>query len=382
MLNQITKVMGNPVFRHVCREAKSLKIKVQSRNACVWWSKSSFPVSRITSALMMWCSLLFPLSHLFAQQSEQVFLESYGSTGVQEAFYKSSVLRGTDGFLYLCGATLNASGNYDMLLTKMSSQNAVLWSVTYGGTAGGDDFAADLVQDGAGHIIVTGTEYKGPGNYDAVTIKYNSLGVQQWVATYNGAANSYDGGVSIARDASNNVYICGGSYGATTLSDFLCVRYNSNGIQQWATTWNSQNLQDVAARLTVSGTQVVVIGASQQTLTDWKMAATYFNPASGAFLGFKLTGGDDEGMDRVADLAVDAADNTYLVGSVLNVNQGYDLKVVKLSSSYSVLWQQTFSGSAGLDDEGLSLELSSTNDVVVCGYSTTTSEDKNFITRK
>jgi len=31
MLNQITKVMGNPVFRHVCREAKSLKIKVQSQ---------------------------------------------------------------------------------------------------------------------------------------------------------------------------------------------------------------------------------------------------------------------------------------------------------------------------------------------------------------
>lgn len=297
-------------------------------------------------------------------------------------FYKTSVLRGTDGFNYVCGATLNAGGNYDMLLTKMTSHNVVVWTQQYAGAAGGDDFAADLVQDGAGNIIITGAEFISATNYNAVTIKYNNAGVQQWLKSYNGAANSFDGGISVVRDASNNIYMCGGSFGFSTLSDFLCIKYNSSGVQQWASTWNSVNLQDVSTRLAVSATQVSVIGASQQSATDWKMATTFFNVSTGAFLGVKLTGGDDEGIDKVADLAIDASDNTYVVGAVKNINHQYDIKVIKLSPTYTVLWQQTFNGTANLNDEGLSLELTSTNDVVICGFTTTTDEDKNFFTRK
>ncbi|MFN9800727.1 MAG: hypothetical protein ACK54P_11995 [Bacteroidota bacterium] len=116
-----------------------------------------------------------------SQQSSQAFLESYGATGTQEMFYKTSVLRGTDGFNYVCGATLNSSGNYDMLLTKMTGHNVVVWTQQYAGASGGDDFAADLVQDGAGNIIITGAEYISATNYNAVTIKYNNAGVQQWL---------------------------------------------------------------------------------------------------------------------------------------------------------------------------------------------------------
>jgi hypothetical protein len=313
-----------------------------------------------------------------SQQSQQAFLESYGATGSQEMFYKTSVLRGSDGFNYVCGATLNSAGNYDMLLTKMNSHNVVEWTQQYAGAAGGDDFAADLVQDGAGNIIITGTEYINATNYNAVTIKYNSSGVQQWLKSYNGSANSFDGGISIVRDASNNIYVCGGSYSETTFSDFLCIKYNSSGVQQWASTWNGAGMQDISARLAVSATQVSVIGASQQTASDWKMATTFFNVNTGAFLGVKLTGGDDEGIDKVADLAIDASDNTYVVGAVRNINKAYDIKILKLSPTYTVLWQQTYNGSANLNDEGLSLELTSTNDIVISGFTTSANEDKTL----
>lgn len=328
-------------------------------------------------------ALLLQISDVaFAQQSVQAFLESYGATGVQEMFYKTSVIRGTDGFMYVCGATLNSDGNYDMLLTKMTMNNIIVWSQQYAGTAGGDDFAAELVQDSAGNIIITGAEYVSPTNYNAITIKYNNAGAQIWLASYNGAANSFDGGISVVSDASNNIYMCGGSFGYSTLSDFLCIKYNSSGVQLWATTWNSVNMQDLSARLAVSNTQVSVIGASQQSTNDWKMATAFFNPITGAFIGVKLTEGDDEGIDKVADLAIDVNDNTYVVGAVRNVNKGYDMKVIKLSPTYTVLWQQTYNGVGFMDDEGLSLELTSTNDVVVCGFTTTTNEGKNFITRK
>lgn len=318
----------------------------------------------------------------FTQQSSNAFLESYGTTGVQEQFYKNSVLRSTDGNTYICGATINANGDYDMLLTKLNSSNVQVWSVTYAGSAGGDDFAADLVQDSGGNIIITGAEYISATNYNAVTIKYNNSGVQQWLSTFNGAANSFDGGVAIAKDNSNNIYVCGGSFGTSSLSDFLCIKYNSSGTQQWASTWNSVNLQDVAVRLAVSSSTVSVIGASQQTANDWKMATVRFSPSNGSLQGSSLTGGDDEGIDKVADLAIDASDNTYVVGAVKNLTNGYDLKVMKLNASLTVVWQQTFNGTADSNDEGLSLELTSSNDVVVCGFTTTTSEGKNFLTTK
>lgn len=317
-----------------------------------------------------------------SQLSQKVFLESYGVTGTQEMFYKTSVVRGVDGFSYVCGATLNSDGNYDMLLTKMTRNNVVVWSQQYAGLAGGDDFAADLVLDGVGNIIITGAEYISATNYNAITIKYNTSGVQLWLKSYNGVANSFDGGVSIVRDASNSIYICGGSYGVNTFSDFLCIKYNSNGVQQWVNTWNGANMQDISARLAVSATQVSVVGASQQSVNDWKMASTFFNVNTGAFIGVKLSGGDDEGIDKVADLAIDGSDNTYVVGAVKNINQQYDIKIIKLSPTYAVLWQKTYNGISNLNDEGLSLELTSTNDVIICGFTTTIEEDKNFITQK
>lgn len=319
---------------------------------------------------------------IYSQQSVQAFLESYGTTGVQELFCKNSVQRSSDGYIYICGATLNADGNYDVILTKMTANNESIWSVTYAGMAGGDDFASDLVIDNSGDIIVTGTEYISSTNYNAVTIKYNSSGIQQWITTYNGPSNSLDGGVSIGHDANNNIFVCGGSYGANTSSDFLCIKYNSSGLQQWVNTWNSVNLGDVAVRLSVDGTAVTLIGSSQQTALKWQMATVRFNVNTGAYAASQLSGGDDNGMDKLADLAVDWSDNIYIIGSVRNQTNGYDLKVMKLNSSLVVIWQNTFNGVDDLDDEGLSLELTASNDVIVCGYTSTISQRKNFITRK
>jgi hypothetical protein len=317
-----------------------------------------------------------------SQQTVQAFLESYGTTGVQEQFYKNSVKRSIDGFVYVCGATLNVDGNYDMILSKLTSDNETIWSVTYSGLAGGDDFASDLVIDNSGDIVVTGTEFISTTNYNAVTIKYNSSGIQQWIATYNGPSNSLDGGVSIQNDSNNNIFVCGGSYGANTGSDFLCVKYDDNGIQQWVSTWNSVNLADVAVRLSVDGTAITLIGSSQQTALKWQMATVRFNAATGAYTASQLSGGDDNGIDKVTDLAIDESDNTYIIGSVRNHTNGYDLRVIKLNASLVVLWQDTYNGVDDLDDEGLSIELTSSNEVVVSGYTNTINEGKNFIVRK
>jgi len=53
------------------------------------------------------------------------------------------------------------------------------------------------LQDGAGNVYVTGTS-NGVASTDFATIKYNSVGVEQWVARYNGTGNSIAQAVAIA----------------------------------------------------------------------------------------------------------------------------------------------------------------------------------------
>ncbi len=84
-----------------------------------------------------------------------------------------------------------------------------------------------VAADAAGNVYVTGTSSSTTSLDDYVTVKYNSAGVQQWIARYNGSSNSWDQAITLAVDAAGNVYVTGGSY--STSEDFATIKYDPNG---------------------------------------------------------------------------------------------------------------------------------------------------------
>src|SRR5437868_5137569 len=75
---------------------------------------------------------------------------------------------------------------------NLHSQVAVRWFQSYNGTGNGADIANKIVIDAAGNTYVTGSS-KGLGNgSDYLTIKYNPAGVQQWAIRYDGPAADVD----------------------------------------------------------------------------------------------------------------------------------------------------------------------------------------------
>jgi len=63
---------------------------------------------------------------------------------------------------------------------------------------------------------------------------------QEWEARKNAPANLADGAYSIAFDGAGNVYVTGSSKnGAAALTeDYATIKYNSAGVQQWASRYN------------------------------------------------------------------------------------------------------------------------------------------------
>jgi hypothetical protein len=111
---------------------------------------------------------------------------------------------------------------------------------------------------------VTGSSEGSGTSDDYVTLKYNSDGQQEWVARYNGPGNHVDDAYAIAVDDSGNVYVTGDSGGTDSADDCATIKYNSDGQQQWAMRYNGAgNFVDYAETIAVDNAgNVYVAGQS------------------------------------------------------------------------------------------------------------------------
>lgn len=127
-------------------------------------------------------------------------------------------------------------------IEKATSQVSQEWVARYNGPGNWIDEAKSIAIDGSGNVYVTGYSKGNGTSNDYATIKYNSSGVQQWVARYNYAINLYDEATSIAVDGSGNVYVTGYSTSIGENTDYATIKYNSSGAQQWVQRYNGPGI--------------------------------------------------------------------------------------------------------------------------------------------
>ena len=145
---------------------------------------------------------------------------------------------------------------YDYATVKYNSTGVEQWAARYNGPGSGWDAAYSVAVDGSGNVYVTGSSPRtgtsnGPGtNNDYATIKYDSTGVEQWAERYSGPGTGDDHASSVAVDGSGNVYVTGKSPGSGTDNDYATIKYDSTGVEQWAARYNGPgNGSDGASQL-------------------------------------------------------------------------------------------------------------------------------------
>ncbi|GAB4131792.1 MAG: hypothetical protein Fur0041_02500 [Bacteroidia bacterium] len=254
----------------------------------------------------------------------------------------------------------------------LSAQIPVAWVERYNAPPDNADEARSIAVDASGNVYVTGSGFNSQGNLDAITIKYSPTGQQLWVVNYDRGVGDNDEAVKLVLDDSANVYIVGYSRGMQTSSDILTVKYNTNGVLQWAQHYNgSGNGLDEGRSIAVDGNRnVIVTGYESNSSFATDMTVIKYS-ANGNQSWVQVVNGSGNGNDEGKDLTVDASDNIYVIGNTEQTSNppNSDYCTIKYNPAGSQQWMQLFNGPSNSNDYGRAITLDNNNNVIVTGYS-------------
>ncbi|MBD3287131.1 hypothetical protein GF338_12435, partial [candidate division WOR-3 bacterium] len=199
----------------------------------------------------------------YNSEGEVLWTASYDGPVSDEDLAKAIAVDG-EGNVYVTGSSIGIWTN-GYATVKYNSEGIQQWVSRYE-----DGASVAIAIDDACNVFVTGSRatvkyntsgeeqwvnsggtsivtdaadnvYVGSGRGDDYTTdKYNNSGEKQWVVKYDGPANGVDWVSAVAVDDDGNVYVTGSSEGSGTYADYATIKYNSLGIEEWVTRYDSQ----------------------------------------------------------------------------------------------------------------------------------------------
>jgi hypothetical protein len=232
------------------------------------------------------------------------------------------------------------TGN-DYVTLKYDGAGNVLWAKRYTSAGSNQDNPLGMAVDSTGNVYVTGQSTIG-GQEDAVTVKYDSAGVQRWVRAYDGPKHEDDSGNAITVDSTGNVYVvchsAGGTatgHGFSTESDWAILKYTSNGVRKWVSrTYTGGDDLPTSVKVDSNGyvyvtgyiTGTTAGGVDGQDVYTAKYDQTGVSPTVVWEHRYK---GSGDGVDIGHAMAVDGAGNTYVAISSIGTTNTTDIVTVK-----------------------------------------------------
>ena len=316
---------------------------------------------------------------LGVDRAGNVFVTGYSGCGHKTVKYDS---RGQElwescdnNYGALAGLVVDPFGNACVaggsFVWKYSPPGSLLWASHFDDGAGSsNDIATAIAVDTAGNFYVAGSSASGSNGTDIITAKYSPNGQQLWASRYDGAAHRDEFASAVVVSGAGDVCVCGVSSGTGTGADFAGIKYDSNGNQLWANTYDGPSSRnDVASHLAVDAAgSVYVTGWSpgEDFITDF---ATIKYAADGSRLWVARYKGPGGGEDNPHGLAVDAAGNSFVTGSSVGADRQYDIATIKYAPDGTQLWVQRYSGPANGNDYSRTLALDGAGNVYVEGHS-------------
>lgn len=316
----------------------------------------------------------------------------YGPNGTQQwvAYYDgaggsdfaAAIALDRDGAVYVTGKSFGINSSSDFATVKYDPSGRQQWVARFAGGGGGVDGARAIAVDSRKNVFVTGFTFNQLTSLDYETIRYDSNGIQQWASCYNGSADGVDLPVGLVLDRQDNVYVTGTSSGGGTRSDFATVSYDARGVQRWVKRYNgSANLDDQAAAIAIdSGGGIYAAGTSVvDSAVSYFVIRYGFNEAPVWPVRYE---GPGVSFDVVDDMVADSAGNVYLTGGSYSPESSMDVLTMKYNAAGTVEWSARYGGLRATYEEGVAIAIDGTGAAYVTGLTFNSGGITDYLTIK
>ncbi|WP_207510898.1 SBBP repeat-containing protein [Longitalea luteola] len=272
------------------------------------------------------------------------------------------------GNVYVTGPSGGIGTGSDYATIKYDKDGNTRWIRRFNGPFNFIDESNAIAVDENGNVYVTGSSYASGISGDYATVKYDANGNEQWVARYNGPENFSDVATALVTDAFGNVYVTGRSYGIGTGSDYATIKYNTAGVQQWVARFHTPSIffDDEARDIAIDASgNVYVTGRSGGDYGTVK-----YNNA-GVQQWASLYNGPANSFDIAAALELDTAGNVYVTGSSMsgNTDNSQDYATIKYNAAGVQQWVARYDGPGNGADNATAIDLDNDGNVYVTGRS-------------
>jgi uncharacterized delta-60 repeat protein len=349
----------------------------------------------------------------YSTTGTQTWLKTYNGKG-DHSDNVNKIVVDPLGNSYLAGYTYNAGTERDLFVCKLDPSGILLWSAQYNGTSNNSDEAMDVVVDASGNVYITGYTKENISDYNYITRKYSPTGTLLWSTQYNNiTANLSDKASHILIDDLNNVYVTGTSDASAADEDIVTLKYNSVGIQQWVKRHTGGNgIRDKSVDFEIKTDAIYVLGSGfngqftilkynyagvlqfltySQFSTSDKPEAMAIDANGNIFIAGSKNSSTDEdfitaklsptgtplwsktqanpsGNDKVYDIAIDAAGNSYVTGKTSN-GVSTDIRTIKYDPDGVQAWMAIYNGAASANDVPSKIKIDANGDVLIAGES-------------
>ena len=312
-----------------------------------------------------------------------------GSVYLQYDIPSSIVVDGS-GNVFVTGKSDQNPGladDNDWMTLMYSSTGAIQWTNFKSGTnTGKGDTPANLILDGSNHVYVAGSLENNISQKDATVIKYDNLGTELIVASYNGIGDFNDNAKNIVIDVNNYAYTAGYAVREDNNRDASIIQTDPGGIFACQYFYSGIKLDDDEFNdlaISING-NIYAVGYSKVSGQKSDFLVVKFSPSicdtvwTRTYDFFKQS-------DKVESVTLDAVGNIYLAGrsdgDPIDTIDNNDIVTMKIDANGNTLWTQRYNGTGNLRDEPSKILLDSNGDVIVCGL-TENVHDDDFIALK
>ncbi len=241
------------------------------------------------------------------------------------------------GNVYVTGSQRQTTANLDIqaVTVKYNSQGVQQWIQNFVDPAGHGASCRAIHVDGAGDVYVTGDNGIYGPPYEMLVIKYSSSGTQLWSYRFKYTDSGIDRGYDIITDATGNVYVCG-EYGSTADFSVSLVKFGPSGNLINQTSYH--NVHEGGRRIGLDGAGKIIVGGWHNNSTSLQFVALKYEQNLDFVWATRFgSGAPGNPYTTSPDMAIDINSNIILTGQ-----NNLDYATTKLGPDGVVQWSRSY----------------------------------------